>query len=407
MAAILTLNAGSSSLKFAIFEVGKKACQPILRLEGQWSGLGTNPEFSASAPDRRPLAGSAPEVVPADPRAALSSILIWLGKAGIEMRDLVATSHRIVHGGSTFSTPCLVDDAAAQAMNQLKELAPLHVPYGLGVLEELRRRLPEIAHFACFDTAFHAKQPDIATRLPLPQQFHDKGYRRYGFHGLNYEHIVEVLPTVTAKAMPSRLLVLHLGNGASIAAIRDGLCIATTMGFTPLDGLIMGTRCGSIDPGVVLALMRDEGFDGPALETLLNKQSGLLALSGYTSDMRTLLSANDEASKRAIAHFCYWAARHAGSLVAALGGLDAIVFTGGIGENAAPVRAKIVEHLAWLGIALDDCRNAANELCLSAESSRISVWRIPANEELTLARHAVRGLNDADRRVKETFSTAD
>ena len=402
MPTILTLNAGSSSLKLAVFQVGDEGCHPKLHVEGQWSGLGTNPEFSAKAHNRQPLIESMPDVAPVDPREALSSILNWLEKSGIDLADLVATSHRIVHGGSAFCAPCRVDDAVVGAMNRLKELAPLHVPYGLGVLEELRHRLPGIAHFACFDTAFHTVQPDIATRLPLPQEFHDKGYRRYGFHGLNYEHIVEVLPIITATAIPPRLLVFHLGNGASIAAIRDERCIASTMGFTPLDGLVMGTRCGSIDPGVLLALMRYEGFDGPALEMLLNKQSGLLALSGYTSDMRTLLSASDEASKRAVAHFCYWAARHAGSLIAALGGLDAIVFTGGIGENAAPVRAAIIEQLHWLGIQLDGRRNAANELCLSAEGSQVSVWRISANEELTLARHAARGLIEAQPRAELT-----
>ncbi|MEQ1647571.1 MAG: acetate/propionate family kinase [Hyphomicrobiaceae bacterium] len=387
MATVLTLNAGSSSLKFSLYEIDA-GCAGRFLLGGQWAGIGHQPSFTANI-GGKPYEGAPPQGnPPIDPRIALVSAHKWLVDQGINIDEIAATSHRIVHGGTTFSAPCVIGDQQRVALDLIQRLAPLHVPHGLAVLDEIRAHFPHIPHIACFDTAFHTTQPDAATRLPLPQRFHDKGYRRYGFHGLNYEHIVDTFTDTTARPLPSRLLVFHLGNGCSATAIHNGMSVATTMGFTPLDGLVMGTRTGSIDPGVLLALMRDEGLDHDALEILLYKQSGLLALSELSSDMKTLLASNDKNAKRAVEHFCYWAARHAGSLITAMGGLDAIVFTGGIGENASAVREKIVSHLSWLGATLDQKQNAANATQLSGSNSQLTIWRIPANEELTLARHA-------------------
>ena len=250
-------------------------------------------------------------------------------------------------------------------------MAPLHLPFGLGVLKEMRRIAPAVPNIACFDTAFHATQPELETRLPIPRAYFDRGYRRYGFHGLNYEHVVQALPQQTGKPLPRRLLAAHLGSGASMCAIFDGKSVATTMGFSTADGLVMGTRTGSIDPGVLVALMRDEHLSLDQLEDLLYRRSGLLGLSGISPDMRVLLASDRIEAAEAIDYYCYSAARHAASLVVALGGCEAIVFTGGVGENAGPVRARIMGHLKWLGIATDQ------------------VHIVPANEEMTIARNVV------------------
>ena len=251
----------------------------------------------------------------------------------------------------------------------LCHLAPLHMPAGLDVLQDLRRLLPTARHVACFDTAFHAGQPAVATRLPLPLRYHQRGFQRYGFHGLNYEHVIQALPVQTGQPLPERLLVAHLGNGASMCAIHNGESVATTMGYSTADGLVMGTRTGAIDPGVLIALVRQDGLDANGLEDLVYRQSGLLALSGASSDMHELLSRRDEASLAAIDHYCHHAARHAGSLAVAMGGIDALVFTGGVGENAGTVRDKIMSHLQWLGIR--------------------SVHVVKADEERVIARHVL------------------
>ena len=285
-----------------------------------------------------------------------------------------------------FTKPTIVDDATLVQLDHIVSMAPLHMPAGLAVLKATRSAFPGVPQIACFDTAFHATQPRVATLFALPQEFERKGYRRYGFHGLNYEHVVSELPKLSGRPLPRRVLACHLGNGASLCAIRDGRSVATTMGYTPLDGLVMGTRCGGIDPGVVIALMRDEQLDADALENLLYRKSGLTALSGGVSEMRELLERTDAAAAEAVDAFCYWAARHAGSMITAMGGLDAIVFTGGMGENAPLVRARIISHLSWLGVELDDRLNFANGHRLSADGSRVAVWRIAANEEARIAR---------------------
>jgi acetate kinase len=353
----LVLNAGSSSLKFSVFETG--ALRETER--GQISGIGTSPVLETSAEQ---------QVLPKDTTYldGLTLLSEWLRAKGVSSSSLRAVGHRIVHGGTTFVSPMIVTNDTQGELEKLRALAPLHLPFGLGVLREARLLLPDVPHIACFDTAFHATQPTLATLLPLPRSYYDKGYRRYGFHGLNYQHVVDALPKQTGKPLPRRLLAAHLGSGASMCAILDGKSVGTTMGFSTADGLVMGTRTGSIDPGVLVALLRDEQLDIPQLEDLLYRRSGLLGLSGISSDMRVLLASEKPEAKEAIDYYCYSAAKHAGSLITNLGGLDAVVFTGGVGEHAAAIRNQIMSHLHWLGLP-PDC-----------------VHVVPANEERTIAR---------------------
>lgn len=354
---ILVLNAGSSSLKFALF--GSTLLDEKAR--GQISGIGTRPmlEFRGN---RREL----PAATAFAEGLELISNLLKDNRYPIER--LAGIGHRIVHGGERHVSPVIVSGEVLDALDGLRRFAPLHLPYGLGVLRLARARMPDMPHVACFDTAFHATQPYVATRLPLPRAYRDKGYRRYGFHGLNYAHVVHALPDMTGRPLPRRLLAAHLGSGASMCAILDGRSVATTMGFSTADGLVMGTRTGSIDPGVIVALLRDEHLTVDELEDLLYRKSGLLGLSGISPDMRELLASTETAAREAVEYYCYNAARHAASLIPALGGLDAIVFTGGIGEHAEPVRRAITNHLDWLGVPAQH------------------VYVIPANEELTIAR---------------------
>ena len=354
---ILVLNAGSSSLKFAVFNGDLK-----LLLKGQVSGIGTKPRLEVDGHPSREV----PYVT--TPSEGLLVAAEWLADNGHEPSQFNGIGHRIVHGGTQYVTPIVVNDAIQQDLDALRMLAPLHLPFGLGVLREMRRVAPEVPNVACFDTAFHATQPELATRLPLPRDYFDKGYRRYGFHGLNYQHVVDALPHVSGRPLPRRLLAAHLGSGASMCAIFDGKSVATTMGFSTADGLVMGTRTGSIDPGVLVALMRDEHMSLDQLEDLLYRRSGLLGLSGISPDMRVLLASDRTEASEAIDYYCYSAARHAASLVPALGGVDALVFTGGVGENAGAVRARIMSHIKWLGIGPEN------------------VYVVPANEELTIAR---------------------
>jgi acetate kinase len=354
---ILVLNAGSSSLKFAVFSGSMK-----LVLKGQVSGIGSKPRLEVDGHADREV----PEVT--TPSEGLLVAAEWLADNGHEPSQFNGIGHRIVHGGTQYVMPIVVNDQIQHDLEALRALAPLHLPFGLGVLREMRRVAPEVPNIACFDTAFHATQPELATRLPIPRRYFDKGYRRYGFHGLNYQHVVEALPHVSGKPLPRRLLAAHLGSGASMCAIFDGKSVATTMGFSTADGLVMGTRTGSIDPGVLVALMRDEHMDLEQLEDLLYRKSGLLGLSGISPDMRVLLASDRTEASEAVDYYCYSAARHAASLVPALGGVDAMVFTGGVGENAGAVRARIMGHLKWLGIGPEN------------------VYVVPANEELTIAR---------------------
>ncbi len=354
---ILVVNAGSSSLKFAVYETAKLS----LKCRGQVSGIGSNPRLD--------VPGSAPTPCPdvTSPSEGLALSLRWLTQAGYS--DFAGIGHRIVHGGTRHVSPTVVDDAIQHDLEKMRALAPLHLPFGLSVLRDMRKAAPKVPNIACFDTAFHATQPELATRLPIPRHYFKKGYRRYGFHGLNYEHVVAALPQITGRPLPRRILAAHLGSGASMCAILDGKSVGTTMGFSTADGLVMGTRTGSIDPGVLVALMRDEHLTLEQLEDLLYRKSGLLGLSGISADMKELLASDRIEAAEAVDYYCYSAARHAASLVPALGGLDAIIFTGGVGENAGSVRARILSHLKWLNV----------------QEGQVHV--VAANEELTIARH--------------------
>ncbi|HTN95850.1 MAG TPA: acetate kinase [Nordella sp.] len=334
---ILVLNAGSSTLKFAVYEQEQDL---VLRFKDQVQGAGN---------------------------AALEALFARLAREGIAASRLAGVGHRIVHGGTEFAKPVVVTDAIEAKLNALRPLAPLHQPYGLDALRAMRERAPQVPQIACFDTAFHATQPEIAVRFPLPRSYFERGYRRYGFHGLNYEHVVQALPAQTGAPLPQRLLIAHLGNGASLCAVTDGQSIATTMGYSTLDGLVMGTRPGAIDPGLLLAIMKDDRLSPEQMEHILYKESGLLALSGLTSDMRSLLESPAPQAQAAIEAYCYWAARQAASLIAAMGGIDALVFTGGIGENAKPVRDRVIHHLSWI--------------------NAFPMHIVLANEELVIVRH--------------------
>lgn len=311
----------------------------------------------------------------------------WLTERGQDTAKLSGIGHRIVHGGINYSEPVLVNDRVLKELEALRALAPLHLPSGLGVLHRTLETVPHVPQIACFDTAFHATQPDIAKRLPLPRNYYDRGYRRYGFHGLSYENIVATLPALSNRPLPRRLLAAHLGNGASMCAIVDGKSVATTMGYSTADGLVMGTRTGAIDPGVIIALMRDEKLGIAELEDLLYRKSGLLGISGLSSDMRVLLASGKTEAKEAVEYYCTSAARYAASLVTVMGGLDAMVFTGGIGENATVVRTRIVHYLNWLGLEIDERRNARHRLTISPNATSKHIFIVPADEERVIARH--------------------
>jgi acetate kinase len=353
---ILALNGGSSSLKFAAFSVG---------------GGGEPETLERGAVERL-----------SDPGAAVPRVLEMLTARGIEPD---AVGHRIVHGGPNHLEPARIDDAMIASLRAAIPFAPLHLPGELAVIDEVSKRNASVSQVACFDTAFHARMPAIAKRLPLPTSLWEEGVRRYGFHGLSYESIVRTLGSLVA----GRVVVAHLGNGASMAALSDGEPRETTMGFTPAAGLVMGTRPGDLDPGVVVYLARTRGMDAEALEDLLNRRSGLLALSETTSDMQALLAAraSDSRADLAVTLFCYAARKWVGALAAVLGGLDTLVFTGGIGEHAAPVREEICRGLSYLGIELDAARNSRSESIVTAEGSRCAVRVIATDEESVVARH--------------------
>jgi acetate kinase len=384
--AILILNAGSSSLKFSLFEPSQVGSDPVELLRGNIQGLPDRPHFTA-----RNAAGDVIDDVvwPAtlDHEGALTFLLPWIagGKAGAHR--IVAAGHRIVHGGTRFIQPVRIYAAIVAEFEALVPLAPLHQPHNIAAVKTLLRQAPALPQIASFDTAFHRVQPRLAQLFALPRKYTDAGILRYGFHGLSYEYIASVLPSIDLKAAHGRTIVAHLGNGASMCAMHACRSVATTMSFTPLDGLVMGTRTGEIDPGVLLHLMRTEGASVTELEDLLYHRSGLLGVSGISSDMRVLLESNDVRAAEAIELFVYRAVREVGSLAAALGGVDALVFTGGIGENAGSIRARICSGIKWLGVEIDESANNRKEKRISNENSTVTVWVLPTDEELIIARH--------------------
>lgn len=386
--ALLILNAGSSSLKFSVF---RDVDPPELFLHGQLESLLTQPKFTA-----QDAAGSLvdehswPANSTLSHTEAIEYLFAW-GRGGrLGELQLSGAGHRVVHGGVQFTGPVLIDDRVTRELEELIPLAPLHQPHNLAAIRAVANYAPTLPQVACFDTSFHRTQPRVAQQFAIPRHLTEAGVQRYGFHGLSYEYIASKLVEYDPTAANGRVIVAHLGNGASLCAINRGVSIATTMSFTPLDGLAMGTRCGSIDPGVLLYLMNQHGMDARSLEQLLTRESGLLGVSGISSDMRVLLDneAKDSRAGEAIDLFVYRIAREVGSLAAALGGLDSIVFTGGIGEHAAPIRARVCEACRWLGIELD---SDGNERCgprISKPNSKTSAWVIPTNEELMIAMHA-------------------
>jgi acetate kinase len=393
--ALLILNAGSSSLKFSVF---RDSDPPELLLRGQLESLLTEPRFVArdatgAVVDER----SWPSGSTLGHAGAIEFLFDW-GRDKLGESRLVAAGHRVVHGGTKFIGPVHVDARVLADLESLVPLAPLHQPHNLAAIRAVTQHAPALPQVACFDTSFHRTQPAVAQQFAIPRRLTESGIQRYGFHGLSYEYIASQLrgsgfqPDSQAGSLTyanGHVIVAHLGNGASLCAMRGGVSIATTMGFTPLDGLMMGTRCGAIDPGVLFYLMEQHGLDARAVEHLLTHESGLLGVSGISSDMRALLEreAIDAHAAEAINLFVYRIAREIGSLAAALGGLDALVFTGGIGEHAAPIRARVCRAASWLGVELDEIANNQGGPRISRESSRVSAWVIPTNEELMIARH--------------------
>jgi acetate kinase len=387
--AILILNAGSSSIKFSLFEGHARPGPKGLICDGAVDGIGHRGHFVAKGNSGATLADQYLTDA-ATHEDALATLLGWV-EHQFPDNPLVAAGHRVVHGGSVYSSPVRVDPSVIDALHKLIPLAPLHQPHNLAAIAAISKLHPTLPQVACFDTAFHHTQSETATAFALPRAITDQGVRRYGFHGLSYEYIASVLPDVLGSvAAEGRVVVAHLGNGASMCAMYRRQSVATTMGFTALDGLPMGTRCGNLDPGVVLYLMQEKGMTPQAVTDLLYHSSGLLGVSGVSDDMRTLLASDDPLAAKAIALFVYRIGRELGSLAASLGGLDALVFTAGIGEHAPEIRRRACNQAEWLGIEFDDAANTAGAARITTPNSRTSAWVIPTNEDLMIARHTWR-----------------
>jgi acetate kinase len=384
---ILVINAGSSSVKFRIFGIeGAGALQRLIK--GQIDGIGTRPRLAAEASDKASLINRtyASNEVP-DVPAAIAVVAAWLRET--QSFNLIAVGHRVVHGGPKYDRPVVIDESVVAGLEQYVSLAPLHQPNNLAPIRTLLMSRPELLQVACFDTAFHHGHDTVADHFALPEHFYAEGVRRYGFHGLSYEYVAarlrEVAPTVAA----GRVIVAHLGSGASMCALANGRSVESTMGFTALDGIPMGTRPGQIDPGVLLYLLTEKGMEPAAVQDLLYRESGLKGLSGISNDMRELESNSDSRAILAVEHFVYRIGLNAGMLAAALGGLDAFVFTAGIGENSPMIRARIVEKLGWLGAVLDPASNADCKALISRPDSRVVLLVIPTDEELMIAQHTL------------------
>ena len=368
-------------------------------LRGQLEGLLTQPRFLARSGNAVVGEKEWPSGTKLGHQDAIEFLFTWGRSGAMGEHRIVATGHRVVHGGMKFNAPVRIDAETLAALESLVPLAPLHQPHNIAAIKAVVQLGPTLPHVACFDTAFHHTQPKLAQAFALPRRYAEEGVRRYGFHGLSYEYVASVLPTVDQRAANGRTVIAHLGNGASMCALRNGRSVATTMSFTALDGLVMGTRCGAMDPGVLLYLIDRHGMDGRSLQQLLYEQSGLLGVSGISSDMRELLTSSDPCASEALDLFVYRISRELGSLAAALGGLDAVVFTGGIGENATSIRSRICREASWLGLELDDEANAKGGSRISRSESQVSVWVIPTNEELMIALHTQRLVNgDSDLR---------
>ncbi|HEY0331708.1 MAG TPA: acetate/propionate family kinase [Rhodopseudomonas sp.] len=381
--AILVVNAGSSSLKFSLYPAGERPSRQDLLCNGEVAAIGEGAQLRATAADGAVLTDH--PIDAAHHEDALANILRWLDRHFTDYA-VTAAGHRIVHGGAHYTAPVLIDDAVIATMRALVPLAPLHEPNHLAAIEALARLHPTLPQVACFDTAFHHTEPEVATSYALPRELAAEGVRRYGFHGLSYEYIAGTLPEVLGEAADGRVVVAHLGAGVSMCGLQRRRSVATTMGFTPLDGLPMATRCGNIDPAVVLYLIEEKRMTSAAARDLMYRQSGLLGVSGISGDMRTLLGSADPHAAAAVDLFVYRIGRELGSLAAALGGLDAIVFTAGIGEHAPEIRRRVLRNAAWLGVEIDEA--TPNGPRLTTPASRVSAWIIPTDEDLMVARHS-------------------
>ena len=390
---ILVANAGSSSVKFQLFAVDASG-KFTRKIKGQMDGIGTRPRLRASGSDDASIVDREYET------ADIASVPVALQTAGAWLReeqkiDPTAVGHRVVHGGPDYASPVLIDAEVLARLECYTSLAPLHQPYNLAPIRSILARSPQLPQVACFDTAFHRGHSAVADHYAIPQRFYAEGVRRYGFHGLSYEYIASRLPDVAPEAASGRVIVAHLGSGASMCALSQGRSIESTMGFTALDGLPMGTRPGQIDPGVILYLIEQKGMSAAAVQDFCYRECGLKGLSGVSNDVRELEASADAGAKLALDYFCYRIGLYAGMLAAALGGVDAFVFTAGIGENSPSMRSRIAAKLAWLGAALDPAANAAHAQCISTKNSKVALYVVPTDEELMIARHTLAVLSDS------------
>jgi acetate kinase len=384
----IVLNAGSSSLKFSVYQRPEESGWS-LESRGQIEGIGTKPRFSAKDGAGAALDDRRLDPAVKDGRAALEALAAWLRSRHGGARVL-GVGHRVVHGGAKYAGPVVVTAQVLADLRELEPLAPLHQPYNLAAIDAVSERMPDVPQVACFDTSFHRGQPAIAEVIPLPREVCKGGVQRYGFHGLSYEYIASALPDVAPDIASGRVIVAHLGSGASLCALKNGKSIDSTLGFTALDGLCMGTRPGSVDPGVILYLFQQLGLSVREVETLLYKKSGLIGISGISNDMRDLLPRTEPTARLAVDYFVYRVAREIGALAAVLRGADGIVFTAGIGEHSVEIRRRICEATAWLGLDLEQSANEKHGPRISTARSNVSAWVIPTNEELVIARHTGR-----------------
>ena len=381
----LVLNAGSSSLKFCVFRRADETNWQVAA-RGQIEGIGTSPRLSAKDAQSVVLANNSLDAAVRDGHAAIDALAAWL-KSKWHGARVLGVGHRIVHGGVRYGQPVVMTRQILSDLHELIPLAPLHQPYNLAAIDAVFERLPDVPQVACFDTGFHSGHSPVAELVPLPRSICKSGLRRYGFHGLSYEYIASALPEVAPGIAKGRVIVAHLGSGASLCALKDGKSIDNSLGFTALDGLCMGTRPGALDPGVVLYLFQSLGLTAKEVETMLYKESGLLGISGISNDMRDLLGRSEPEAQLAVDYFVYRAAKEIGALAAVLGGIDALVFTAGIGENSPEIRRRICEASSWLGVDLDSEANASGASRISTGQSKVAAWVVPTNEELMIARH--------------------
>ncbi len=390
---ILVINAGSSSIKFTMY-MAEGDADPKVGSKGQVEGIGTKPHFIAKGVDKKVLA----EKYWDDPKAShtqlLKHLIDWVTAYHSDV-TLKAAGHRVVHGGTNFSAPTVVDGAVIAELERLIPLAPLHNPHNITPIKALKEEYPDLPQVACFDTAFHRTMPKVAQTYAIPRDLTEEGIVRYGFHGSSFEYVAQALKKLAPEIADGRVAIAHLGSGASMCGIAGGKSQITTMGLTPLDGLVMGTRPGRIDPGVLLHLMQQKGLSVSELDTLLNKKSGILGVSGLSNDFRDIEFSTDPKAMEAMDLVIYRIIQETGSIAAAIGGLDGIVFTAGVGEHSPIIRARVCQSMAWLGIELDEEANEKNALVITKPSSKIKVMVVPTDEELMIAKHTRRALNGA------------